>query len=59
MPGNQVPHRVIEVKRGCDCRRAKQDNKHPVKNACTLHKYIPAGKRGRYFERALEIGNSD
>jgi hypothetical protein len=59
MSRDQVPHRVVEVKRNCDRHHAYGDTEDPVKNACALHKYIPAGKSGRYFGRALEIGNSD
>ena len=55
---HEIAHGVVEMKRNCDRYRRDDDSDQPVKNGGTLHNKVPVSFSGRYFERALEIRNT-
>ena len=55
---DEITHRVVEMKCRCDGYRRDDDADQPVKNGGALHNKVPVSFSGRYFERALEIRNT-
>ena len=55
---NEITHRVVEMECRYDCDRRDDDANQPVKNSGALHNKVPVSFSGRYFERALEIRNT-
>ncbi len=55
---HEIAHGIVEMKRNCDRYRRDDDSDQPVKNGGTLHNKVPVSFSGRYFERGLEIRNT-
>jgi len=58
MVRHEITHGTIEMKCDCDRYRRDDDSDQPIKNGGALHNKVPVSFSGRYFERALEIRNT-
>lgn len=55
---HEIPNGIVEVKCNCDRYTCDDDPDQPIKNGGALHNKVPVSFSGRYFERALEIRNT-
>ena len=55
---DEITYRVVEIECRCDRYRRDDDPDQPIKNGGALHNKVPVSFSGRYFERALEIRNT-
>jgi len=55
---HEITHCRVEMKCNCDRYRCDDDSDQPIKNGGALHNKVPVSFSGRYFERALEIRNT-
>ena len=55
---HEIAHDIVEMKCNCDRYRRNDDPDDPIKNGRALHNKVPVSFSGRYFERALEIRNT-
>src|SRR5215211_317948 len=55
---HEITDCTVEMKCSCDRYRCDDDSDQPIKNGGALHNKVPVSFSGRYFERALEIRNT-
>src|SRR6476660_7303845 len=55
---DEITDRVVEMECRYDCYRRNDDADQPIKSSGALHNKVPVSFSGRYFERALEIRNT-
>ena len=55
---HEIAHGIVEMKCNRDGYRRDDDPDEPIKNGGALHNKVPVSFSGRYFERALEIRNT-
>jgi hypothetical protein len=55
---HEITHDAVEMECNCDRYRRDDDANQPIKNSGALHNKVPVSFSGRYFERALEICNT-
>src|SRR5215475_9498171 len=58
MVRHEIPDDTVEMKCSDYCDHRNDNADQPVKNSGPLHNKVPVSFSGRYFERALEIRNT-